>query len=213
MDKKILVGRTVKELRTLCTDKSLQIKPNSLKDHIIDQLVRHEQKQKRLLKKAEKLSTEAVDGQAVMVPKSKRPSGLVDIDKVPPADIERPLSKQRKPPRDNEKEVKKSVGEVKKSADGKYTILGQLGSPGKEGTTFLVKNKRGDEYAMKMFPKQKSVNMLLKEAGFQKQVSRHGLAPCVKEVDEENKYIVMEKLDKNLFDIVKKNNGEIPDTV
>jgi len=227
MDKKILFGKTVKELRTLCTDKSLQIKPNSLKDDIIDQLIRHEQKQKRLLKKAEKLSTESVDGQAPTVPKSKRPSGLVELDKVPPADIERPPSKQRKQPRDNEKEVKKSVGEVKKSvgevkksvgevkksADGKYTILGQLGSSGKEGTTFLVKNKRGDEYAMKMFPKQKSVNMLLKEAAFQKQVARHGLAPSVKEVDEENKYIVMEKLDKNLFDIVKKHNGEIPDTV
>ena len=40
---------------------------------------------------------------------------------------------------------KKSAGstfkeEVRKTADGKYTIIKQLGSTGKEGTTFLVKN-------------------------------------------------------------------------
>ena len=208
MDKKILIGKTVKELRTACVDKSLHIKPNSLKDDIIDQLIRHEQKQKRLRRKAVKLSTESVERVAV-VPKQKHQP--IETGKVLSGDIDRVPAKGR--PKDAKEPKKKSGSEVKKSADGKYTILGQLGSSGKEGTTFLVKNKRGEEYAMKMFPKQKSAAMLLKEAAFQKQAACHGLAPQVKDVDEDNKYIVMEKLDKNLFDIVKKNNGEIPDTV
>jgi len=156
-----------------------------------------------LQKKVEKLATEAVD-QPPPVPKSKRPSTSDAAANVPKVSMDGGSSK-----------IKKSLqaNEIKKSADGKWVILRQLGSSGKEGTTFLVKNKKGDEYAMKMFPKQKSVNMLLKEAGFQKQASRHGLAPVVREVNEEGKYIVMEKLDKNLFDIVRKNNGEIPDAV
>ena len=66
---------------------------------------------------------------------------------------------------------------------------------------------------MKVFPKQKSINTLLKEVEHQREAARHGIAPEIKEINQEGKYIVMEKLDKNLFDIVKKNNGEIPDTI
>ena len=53
--------------------------------------------------------------------------------------------------------------------------------------------------------------MLQKEALAQKEVAKYDLAPKIKEVNEDEKYIVMEHLDRNLFDIVKKNNGEIPD--
>ena len=94
---------------------------------------------------------------------------------------------------------------------GKYKIIKQLGTEGKEGTCYLVENKKGEKYAMKCFAKSKSSNMLQKEALAQKEVAKYDLAPNVKEVNEDEKYIVMDYLDKNLFDIVKKNHGEIPE--
>ena len=111
------------------------------------------------------------------------------------------------------KAVSKDTKAVSKSADGKYSILEQLGSTGKEGTTFLVRTKRGDEYAMKTFAKQKSNKNLRLEAQYQRHVASFGLAPQIKDINENDKYIVMDRLDKNLFDIVKKNNGEIPEKI
>ena len=102
---------------------------------------------------------------------------------------------------------------VQKNVGPKYNIIEQLGSVGKEGTTFLVEDRNGEQYAMKTFSKQKSNKNLLNESEYQKQVASHGIAPNIKYVDETNKYIVMEKLDKNLFDIIKKHNGEIPETI
>jgi len=229
MDRKTLSGKTVKDLRAMCNEKLLIIKPNTIKDEIIDQLVRCEQKQKRLLKKAEKASA----------PKASAPKETNDAAPAPPSApaapaaaspsvapspsaAQSPAGVPSTPPPSEPKSrtsapkvIKKvpSSQDVKKSPDGKYTIIQQLGSSGKEGTTYLVKNKKGDEFAMKMFSKHKSVNMLLKEVVFQKQAAKHDIAPQIKETNEEHKYIVMEKLDKNLFDIVKKNQGAIPDTV
>jgi len=34
-----------------------------------------------------------------------------------------------------------------------YTIIKQIGNEGKEGKTFLVKDRKGNEYAMKTFKK------------------------------------------------------------
>jgi tRNA A-37 threonylcarbamoyl transferase component Bud32 len=102
---------------------------------------------------------------------------------------------------------------VQKNVGAKYNIIEQLGSVGKEGTTFLVEDINGEQYAMKTFSKQKSNKNLLNESEYQKQVASYGIAPNIKYVDETNKYIVMEKLDKNLFDIIKKHNGEIPETI
>jgi len=195
MDRKTLSGKTVKDLRSLCADRT--IKPSALKDDIIDQLVKYEQKQKRLAKK-----------KALTDTKSSTEGTNVEKNQQDTKPVRSPVTKVSKQ-KDNEKQPV----EIKKTADGKYTILQQLGKPGKEGTTFLVKNRKGDEYAMKVFPKQKSINTLLKEVGHQREAARHGIAPQIKEINEEGKYIVMEKLDKNLFDIVKKNNGEIPDTI
>ena len=102
---------------------------------------------------------------------------------------------------------------VQKNVGPKYNIIEQLGSVGKEGTTFLVEDRNGEQYAMKTFSKQKSNKNLLNESEYQKQVASYGIAPNIKYVDETNKYIVMEKLDKNLFDIIKKHDGEIPETI
>ena len=229
MDRKTLSGKTVKDLRAMCNEKLLIIKPNTIKDEIIDQLVRCEQKQKRLLKKAEKASPPkekngpSHTSASSAVPAQPAPSSVPSPSAVPsvpspptvPSEPSTPPPSVPKSRTSAPKVIKKvpSSQDVKKSPDGKYTIIQQLGSSGKEGTTYLVKNKKGDEFAMKMFSKHKSVNMLLKEVVFQKQAAKHGIAPQIKETNEEHKYIVMEKLDKNLFDIVKKNKGEIPDTV
>ena len=196
MDKKILSGKTVKDLRSLCAERS--IKPSTLKDDIVDQLVKYEQKQKRLAKKKAIADVKSGAEGTTHVEKTQQ-----ETKPIRPKTMK--VSKQ--------KDAEKQSCEIKKTADGKYTILQQLGKPGKEGTTFLVKNRKGDEYAMKVFPKQKSINTLLKEVGHQREAARHGIAPQIKEINEEGKYIVMEKLDKNLFDIVKKNNGEIPDII
>jgi serine/threonine protein kinase len=237
MDKKTLTSKTVKELRALCLARS--IKPDVLKDDIVTQLVKYEQKQKRLAKKAviqdngiknvidtpkTQLSTENTGSSRKTRPaeKASRPvekaSRPVEKASRPVEKASRPVEKASRPVEKAGKTNKQEIGasiksDIKKTTDGKYTILKQLGKTGKEGTTFLVVDKKGCEYAMKVFPKQKSINTLLKEVEHQREAARHGIAPEIKEINQEGKYIVMEKLDKNLFDIVKKNNGEIPDTI
>ena len=222
MYKKTLTEKTVKQLRELCSKNSITVKPNSLKDDIIDELVRFDQKQKRLAKKMEKQnnltppksdSTPTVTFAKPLIKNlSTKTTANVEPCTIPKLVKSTKSSKSSTPiTKSNGKSIVSE--ELKKSADGKYTIIKQLGSPGKEGTTFLVRNRKGDEYAMKIFSKQKSVNTLLREAEHQKQVAKHGLAPEIKDINQEHKYIVMEKLDKNLFDVVKKNNGEIPETL
>lgn len=73
----------------------------------------------------------------------------------------------------------------------------------------MVQTKNGDKYAMKTFRKQKSSNMLLREANLQKMASDVGIAPNIIDIDTVSKYIVMEKLDRHLLDIIKDQNGII----
>ncbi len=232
MDKKTLTSKTVKELRSLCLKRS--IKPDVLKDDIVGQLLKYEQKQKRLAKKAAmqdngvKHNMDTPKSQhsvekTLPVEKTHSVNKIQAVEKTLPVEKNRSVNKIQavekiqtveKTGKIRKQVINTSVNtEIKKTTDGKYTILKQLGKTGKEGTTFLVVDKKGCEYAMKVFPKQKSINTLLKEVEHQREAARHGIAPEVKEINEEGKYIVMEKLDKNLFDIVKKNNGEIPDTI
>jgi len=95
----------------------------------------------------------------------------------------------------------------KKDKIDKYERFEQLGKKGKEGTTFLVRTKDGSEYAMKTFRKQKSSTNLRKEADLQKMVSNLGISPQVIEIDTVSKYIVMEKLDLHLVDLMKQQGG------
>ena len=118
---------------------------------------------------------------------------------------------EQKPKRINKSPTRSRNETAGKTTIGKYKIIKQLGTEGKEGTCYLVENRKGERYAMKCFAKSKSSNMLQKEALAQKEVAKYDLAPKIKEVNEDEKYIVMDHLDRNLFDIVKKNNGEIPD--
>ena len=91
----------------------------------------------------------------------------------------------------------------------KYTKCEQLGNTGKEGVTYLVKNENGDEYAMKTFKKTKSSARLQNEANLQIKSSEYEISPKIIEVNVEEKYIVMEKLDRHLFDVMKKQNGNL----
>lgn len=100
----------------------------------------------------------------------------------------------------------------KKEKLDRYERLGQLGEKGKEGTTYLVESK-GKQYAMKTFRKQKSSTMLRKEAELQNMAAEIGVSPRVIDIDTVSKYIVMEKLDRHLYETLKKNGGMMSQNV
>jgi serine/threonine-protein kinase len=89
-----------------------------------------------------------------------------------------------------------------------YNVYEQLGNKGKEGITYLV-SKDHDVYAMKTFRKNKSSKKLLKESSLQQRASDYGIAPNVFDVNIEQKYIVMDKLDKHLLDYMRRDNGNL----
>lgn len=90
----------------------------------------------------------------------------------------------------------------------KYTIIKQLGDAGKEGVTFLVERKKDKkEFAMKTFKKTKSKKNILHEANCQNMASKTGVCPKVVDIDLENNFIVMERLETHLYEIMKKQNG------
>jgi tRNA A-37 threonylcarbamoyl transferase component Bud32 len=97
----------------------------------------------------------------------------------------------------------------KKNKIDKYKKIKQLGEKGKEGVTYLVKTSKGKEYAMKTFKKNKSSSKLKKEAKLQEMASEQGISPKIIEIDTVSKYIVMERLDTHLLDIIKKQNRDI----
>ncbi len=100
----------------------------------------------------------------------------------------------------------KEYESYKKEKIDRYERLGQLGEKGKEGTTYLVES-RGKQYAMKTFRKQKSSATLRKESELQNMAAEVGASPKVVDIDTVSKYIVMEKLDRHLYDTLKKNGG------
>jgi hypothetical protein len=102
---------------------------------------------------------------------------------------------------------KTTVSEIK---DNKYNIIKQIGNVGKEGITYLVKrNNDGSEFAMKTFKKTKSSKNILIESELQNIASKSGVCPKIIDVNVDEKFIVMEKLDTHLYDIMKKQNGDI----
>lgn len=103
--------------------------------------------------------------------------------------------------------MSKSIKRSPKNRSAKYTQLKQLGNKGKEGICYLVVNSNGKEYAMKTFKMSKSPNTLKTEYYLQKRASLVGIAPRVVEHDEVSKYIVMEKMNCLLLDLMKKQNG------
>lgn len=98
----------------------------------------------------------------------------------------------------------KEYEDYKKDKLDKYTKCQQLGEKGKEGVTYLVKDKHSKEYAMKTFRKDKSSHTLKTEYSLQKKASKMGVTPRVYEYDTVSKYIVMDRMDSHLYDEIKK---------
>jgi serine/threonine protein kinase len=96
-----------------------------------------------------------------------------------------------------------------KYAKKKYKQLEQLGNRGKEGKTYLVQNAENEEYAMKTFPRRKSSARIIREVNFQRRAANMGVSPSIIEYNLDNKFIVMEKLDITLLDILKKQKGKL----
>lgn len=97
----------------------------------------------------------------------------------------------------------------KKTKLDKYKRNGRLGNKGKEGITYMVTTKNGKQYAMKTFKKTKSSDTLINEYMFQKRAAVADVSPRVVEYDTVSKYIVMEKMDKHLIDVINKQKGNL----
>lgn len=89
----------------------------------------------------------------------------------------------------------------------KYTKHEQLGEKGKEGTTFRVTTKSGKEYAMKTFRPTKSSDRLKREYTLQKKASKYNICPRVVDYDTVSKYIVMERMEGHLIDLIIQQKG------
>lgn len=96
-----------------------------------------------------------------------------------------------------------------KYARDKYKQLEQLGHKGKEGRTYLVRNDENREYAMKTFPRRKSSAMIIREVHLQRRAANIGVSPNIIEYNLDNKFIVMEKLDETLLDILQTQRGKL----
>lgn len=110
------------------------------------------------------------------------------------------------------KDALKEYERYKHTKLDKYIRQNQLGEKGKEGTTYLVETSDGKQYAMKTFRKQKSSTNLRKEADLQKKAADEDAAPNVLDIDTVSKYIVMEKMDKHLVDVMKTQGGDIKES-
>lgn len=91
----------------------------------------------------------------------------------------------------------------------KYTKIRQLGNRGKEGLTYLVRDKKNQEFAMKTFRKAKSSVTLKKEYKLQKKGGKAGISPRVHEYDTVSKYIVMDVMNVHLLDVMRKQKGTL----
>ena len=230
MDKATLKTKNIKELKTIASEFSIKIPSGTIKDDIINLILTVYRKQKRKARKSLDKSIDVThDKPKESKPKESKPKETKSTetkhvkftsDTMDSSETTIMLESKDESTETKRKKYTKSPTRsptrqrnVQKNVGPKYNIIEQLGSVGKEGTTFLVEDRNGEQYAMKTFSKQKSNKNLLNESEYQKQVASHGIAPNIKYVDETNKYIVMEKLDKNLFDIIKKHDGEIPETI
>ena len=96
----------------------------------------------------------------------------------------------------------------KKGKDNQHTDICKLGMRGKEGLVTEVKI-RGKTYAKKQFKLNKSPRELEREVRLQRIAAAGGVSPNILEFNLHSKYILMEKLSKNLFEILTQKNGKM----
>tara|TARA_Y100001970_G_C14172827_1_gene825151 strand:+ start:640 stop:1395 length:756 start_codon:yes stop_codon:yes gene_type:complete len=89
----------------------------------------------------------------------------------------------------------------------KYKIIRKLGTSGKEATTYLVHDKNNKILAKKQYRKNKSINNIKTEIKLQNKANTYGISPKIIDYNYDYKYVIMEKLDETLFDILKENKG------
>lgn len=109
------------------------------------------------------------------------------------------------------KRINKIIGKDNSDND-KWTKIKQLGVSGKEGTTYLVVNDNGDPYAMKTFKSSKSAKKIEQEKNFQVLAASNGISPKVYDYDLDHKFIVMDKLNKTLLQLVSEQKGQLTRT-
>ena len=91
----------------------------------------------------------------------------------------------------------------------RHRVVGPLGVSGKEGSVFEIRSQRGKVFAKKQFRKSKSAAKIEKEARLQQIAAGAGLSPSVDEFNLVEKYILMEKLESNLYDMLVKKRGKL----
>ena len=111
------------------------------------------------------------------------------------------------------KNKSKIVEQLKYEFSKRFVKIQRLGMPGKDGITYLVWDHKTEKYyAMKTYKKHKSVNIIKKEFDLQNIASKHGISPKVIDINETDKYIVMEKMEKTLVDLINEQNGYLSST-
>lgn len=99
----------------------------------------------------------------------------------------------------NRKSRKDMINDIREERDNLYETIEQLGNPGKDAITYLVK-VGGKKYAMKTFKKRKSSKNIEQEVILQRRIAEVKASPDVIDFDLERKYIVMTKLERHLVD-------------
>lgn len=94
------------------------------------------------------------------------------------------------------------IDDIRHERTIRYVVMEQLGEPGKDAITYLVKVGR-KKYAMKTFNKRKSCNQINIEVYLQRRAAALNISPKVIDVDVQTKYIVMEKMDRHLVDVTR----------
>lgn len=103
----------------------------------------------------------------------------------------------------------KKVFRIVENRRNKYTEKKSLGYEGKEGNVIEVIDKKKNTYAMKKFRSGKSGSRLEYEAHLLEIAGNSGISPHLIDYSRSQHWIVMEKMDENLFDILKRNNGKL----
>ena len=108
--------------------------------------------------------------------------------------------------------IKHIIHCFQKISQSDYKKICQIGNKGKDGVCYMI-NYNSRKRVMKQFKKNKSSKNILLEYQLQKKASKHGISPRVYHIDIDNKCIIMEKMDQNLFEILRQNNGELSENL
>ena len=139
------------------------------------------------------------------LPRAKSPpvaSKASLMAKAPPRAVKSPL----RTPLTAKAPAIKEVAEPRVSTST-YTMGPQIGTQGRDAKAFMVKDKFGHTYAMKMFQSRVKAVKIKEEVQLQRRCSDLGISPKIVDYDTEKRFIVMEKMDGHLVDVLKSTNG------